>query len=522
MNQGNNNCDPLVSIMMPTYNRRRYLTGAIESALRQDYPNFEIILIRDGGDEISDIVNHFDDHRIKFIDRHQNMGKAHSLNEGLASAKGKYICYLDDDDEYYPNHLRTLVDILEDGEKYQVAYSDLYKAHCRVEADGSRTILAKNIEITRDFDRMFMLHFNTALHVSLMHRKDLLEKTGSYNENLRILIDWDFTRRAAFYADFKHTHTITGQFYGPVGDCDRISVKNRKDTADYIKNVLEIRTTRPAKPWSKLKDLSIIMITDTADENLGKSLRDIWLKTFYPYTLYLPMPAEQLDRINSQMPCLVKCPVGKNLQPHQKIASIIDRCQSELVAIAHWDYPIHEAWIERGVNPFVINPNLNDAIELEQSTDMKFSAVMPTDVLRLALQNYPDMPLKNAIALTGFNVRKADVDEYCFVFDSHLCAAKDAQAEGDWVKAAHMYDIIRQDFGNDLWMDTMCSNALFMAGHYEKANEIITKVNNQRPTVSTLMLQGKIYNKLNNSLKAIELLDTARNLIEGKTTVWTH
>ncbi len=521
MNCNFSKTSPPVSIMMPTFNRRRYLPEALKSALAQDYDNFEIVLIRDGGDRIDDIVKGIDDPRIVFIDRGVNKGKAHSLNEGLSAASGKYICYLDDDDEFYPNHVRTLVDVLEDGERYQVAYSDLYKAHCRVEADGSRTILAKNVEITRDFDRMFMLHFNIALHVSLMHRRDLLEKVGPYNENLKILIDWDFTRRAAFFADFKHVHTITGQFYGPVGECDRISVQQRKNTAEYLRNVLEIKTTRPPKPWSKIKDLSIILLADEVDENLGKTIRDMWMKNFYPYKLHLPMEHEQLSKMNTEMPVLVKHGVGNGLTDAQKVDAVLGRCEGELVAVVNTTYPIKEAWIERGLNP-LINSGKFEVIELEESEEANFAAVMPIEVLKYARQKNSGLGIRESLLACGFDIRKAEIEEYCFGFDSHLCAAKDAQAENDWVKAAQFYDYIRQNYGNDLWMNTMCANALFMAGYLDKAIEILRSVNEQRATVSTLLLQGKIYHKQNNLIEAIEQLEAAKYLIEGKTAVWTH
>ena len=68
-------CGPLVSVMVPTYNRPLYLGEAIKSVLGQRYTNFEIIVIRDGGSEVRDVIEDFGDGRIVFIDRAENKGK---------------------------------------------------------------------------------------------------------------------------------------------------------------------------------------------------------------------------------------------------------------------------------------------------------------------------------------------------------------------------------------------------------------------------------------------------------------
>jgi len=115
---------PLVSVLVPTFNRPSYFSEALASTLHQSYKNLQVIVINDGGEDVSDIVNFYSDPRVVFIDRKENRGKAASLNEALATAKGKYIAYLDDDDLYYPNHIETLVDALENQTDRQVAYTD--------------------------------------------------------------------------------------------------------------------------------------------------------------------------------------------------------------------------------------------------------------------------------------------------------------------------------------------------------------------------------------------------------------
>ena len=242
------NIGPIVSVIVPTFNRPLYLAEALSSVVRQRYCNLQIIVANDGGCDVAGIVESFNDPRIVFINRRQNRGLPFTLNESLARVRGKYVCYLGDDDLFYPHHVGTLVDALENQADCSVAYTDLYKTYCRINPDQTRTALSKVVDVGRDFDRFLMLYFNHVLHVSMMHRTDLIEKTGTYNENLNVMIDWDITRRIAFFSDFYHIPEVTGEYNQPVGDTERISVKRRKDKMEYARNVLAIRTTRPAKP----------------------------------------------------------------------------------------------------------------------------------------------------------------------------------------------------------------------------------------------------------------------------------
>ena len=112
LSNNTNRTGPLVTVLMSSYNRPLYVKEAIQSVLSQTYENFEFIIVRDGGCEISQIVNGFGDDRIVFIDRAQNRGKPYSLNQALKRARGKYVAYIDNDDKYYPQHLQVLVDAL--------------------------------------------------------------------------------------------------------------------------------------------------------------------------------------------------------------------------------------------------------------------------------------------------------------------------------------------------------------------------------------------------------------------------
>ncbi len=503
-----------MSVLLSTYNRRRYLPISLSSIVRQDYRNLEIFVIRDGGEEVGDIVGSFNDSRIVFIDRKDNRGLPHSLNEAIGRATGKYICYLGDDDLYYPHHVSTLVDALENKTDCQAAYSDLYKTYCRILPDGSRQVLGKFVEISRDFDRFFILYFNHVLHVSLMHTRDILEKTGLYNEKVTALIDWDMTRRLVFFTDFYHVADVTGEFYAPVSDNDRISFLKRKDSAGFATNFLSIRTTRPAKPWSKLKDLSIIFMADRLDRLAGKTVSSIWQQTFYPYKLYIPVSAAA-GNVGTDMPNLVCVPVDALATQDQQIDAALRDCEGEFVAIAPADLPVNDMWVEEPLYALINNKEKNQAYQMESSSDQLWSAVFRKEELLEARKLFPNEPVRQSVLKSGITIQRVAPEEIPFQFDSLLKQGKQAGRNGNWYEAAEIFEYIAEHYQNELWMKSLVAGALHKAGDDDRAAELVKKVNASRPTVDTLLLEARIHKKSRDFSRAIELLESARSVLKG-------
>jgi len=512
---------PAVTVLVPTFNRRRYLAEALASVVRQSYRNLQIIVIKDGGEDVTDIVNSFGDERLIFIDRKENRGKAFSLNEALLRAEGKYVAYLDDDDLYYPNHIETLVNALENNSDCQVAYSDLYKVHCKVCPDGSRKVLSKVVEISRDFDRFFMLYYNHVLHVSLMHRKDLLEKTGLYNDNLKILIDWDMTRRLVFFSDFHHVPDITGEFYQPDGDCDRISVRWRKNEKEYTRNILTIRTTRPPKPWTKLGDMSIIFTTDRLNKQAGTTLGSIWQRTFYPYEVYLPLPTADFAKLDTVMPNIIPVPVNLLSSQAERIDTALARCEGEYIAIVPSGFPIREFWVEDSLHALVNSSVNKEGFELEDSTDKLWAVAVRKNELQYARRSFPNLSVRESLNAAGISIRRLQPEEIPFQFDQLLEKAKSAEKNGNWSKAAEMFEYITEHYQNELLMKTLAAKASFKAGGYIRAAELSGEVNRQRPTVDTLLLEAKVKHEKKDFNSAIKLLEKAEQILEGKELQWT-
>ena len=505
---------PLVSVLLPTYNRRRFLPQALASVLRQTYRNLEIFVINDGGQDVADVVQAYDDPRVVFINRRDNRGKPYSLNEALARAQGKYVAYLDDDDIYYPHHVKVLVDTLEGPTDCQVAYSDLYKAYCRVLPNGDREVLSKHVEISRDFDRFLMLYFNHVLHVSLMHRRDLLDRTGLYNEDLNVLIDWDMTRRLAFFSDFHHVPTITGEFYSPITNSDRISVQRRKDSQEYLRNILAIRTTRPAKPWPKIEDLAVILLVDRLDKSVAEMLVRIWRYTFHPYQVYLPLPPANIARLNIEMPNVIPVPVDPFRSADEWIDTALQRAEETYVAVVPSGLPVEDMWLECPLYALINNAGEAGYL-LEGSDSGRWGAVLRRNDLLRARRRYPHLSVAASLEACGVGVRAPKPEELPFQFDELLRQAQLAEAEGSWAAAAQLFEYMAAHHRNELWMKAMAARAYFEAGRHAQADQLSREVNRTRPTVDTLLLEAKVHRQKHDYAGAIRLLGQAEQWLGG-------
>lgn len=94
---------PLVSIIVPVYNRKDLLPRTLASVINQTYKNLEIIVVDDGSsDDIKSVVDSFNDARIKYVRHTENKGLPSARNTGLKTASGDFIAFLDSDDEYLP------------------------------------------------------------------------------------------------------------------------------------------------------------------------------------------------------------------------------------------------------------------------------------------------------------------------------------------------------------------------------------------------------------------------------------
>ena len=108
--------EPIISVIIPTYNTKKFVQQAVDSVLNQTFKNCEVILVdncsTDGSYEMCQSL-YADNERVNLIHHKTNQGVASSRNDGIQSARGKYIAFLDSDDIFLPRALETFFNIAE-------------------------------------------------------------------------------------------------------------------------------------------------------------------------------------------------------------------------------------------------------------------------------------------------------------------------------------------------------------------------------------------------------------------------
>ena len=199
-----------VSVIMPTYNRLHTIRESIESILAQSFRDFEIVIVNDGGtDKLKDIIDEFKSPHIRYLEI-SHRGLAGALNAGLQFARGKYICYLDDDDVYYPHHLQTLWEtVTRTGSAWAYAKSRVVRGR---RCNGGFEAIQVFGSSTQPFSTE-ELHQRCIISVlNVIHSRELISQIGGFNEELPWSMDWDMWVRMAQHAVPIFIDDYTGEY----------------------------------------------------------------------------------------------------------------------------------------------------------------------------------------------------------------------------------------------------------------------------------------------------------------------
>ncbi len=181
--------DPTISVLMGVYNEEEFLEEAIESILAQTFEDFEFLIVDDDSiDRSSEIVDSYDDDRIKLIRNETNQGLTVSLNRALDQATGKYIARQDADDVSEPHRFERQVSFLECHDDVALVGTGAYLI------DGDGNVVDKRIGYCNPKFEDF-LEKSHLVHGSILARRSVLEELGGYDEFFRYGQDYDLWLR---------------------------------------------------------------------------------------------------------------------------------------------------------------------------------------------------------------------------------------------------------------------------------------------------------------------------------------
>jgi len=206
--------NPLVSVVIRTKDRPKRLADAVRSVREQTHRPLEVIVVNDGGWALSEeaLKEHAGDVELVLVQLEQNQGRAKAANTGLQTATGRYLCFLDDDDRFLPEHIELLSSCLEHIE-HRVCYSDaeLCWQVYNVES-GEFEIVNRQVFGSRDFNLAELLCGNYIPLNTLLFDRQVLLEVGGFDPQFDIYEDWDLLLRVGARYPFYHLPRVTAQY----------------------------------------------------------------------------------------------------------------------------------------------------------------------------------------------------------------------------------------------------------------------------------------------------------------------
>jgi len=191
--------NPVISVIMPLYNKRPYVRQAIDSVIQQTFTDWELIIVDDGSTDGSPDEIPQDDSRIRFF--HQaNAGPGAARNLGISQSVGTFVTFIDADDYYYPqklNHEITLLNNEKTAEWMVSAFE--YETNSSVTVHHIRDIHGKEIkDEPLIFDNALLQLTVKGWPIDgLCIKKALLNRLGGFREDMRCFEIQDFIIRCA-------------------------------------------------------------------------------------------------------------------------------------------------------------------------------------------------------------------------------------------------------------------------------------------------------------------------------------
>jgi glycosyltransferase involved in cell wall biosynthesis len=188
---------PLVSVVIPTYERPSYLPGAIETVLGQTYDPVEIVVVDDGSktDAAADIVEEYADRptRVSLHTHEENRGLSAARNTGIDTARGAYVAFLDDDDRWHETKLERQL------AAFDRCDSDVGVVSCFLSSVSPTGDLlrAERSKPTGDLRAELCRRNVVGSPSRIVVRRDCLEAVDGFDEGLRAKQDWDLYLRIA-------------------------------------------------------------------------------------------------------------------------------------------------------------------------------------------------------------------------------------------------------------------------------------------------------------------------------------
>lgn len=238
---------PIFSIIIPVYNREVAVLRAVDSVLSQSFTDFELLLVDDfSSDNSLSVLSSLSDPRIVVLPLPENKGPAGARNQAIKHARGRYICFLDSDDEYEPEFLQEAFNKMQSSSE-NVGFiwtGVLFKS-----SSDQEKVKELAAWVPGRFDdgyKSFLHSLHIGTNSGITIKREVFEAVSLFDESLRAAEDTDFFLRASQRFQFDHIDKPLIKIYRD--NSDRLSKNYRKiwDAYKIIipKHINEIRKSK--------------------------------------------------------------------------------------------------------------------------------------------------------------------------------------------------------------------------------------------------------------------------------------
>ncbi|MDP3704048.1 MAG: glycosyltransferase [Candidatus Omnitrophota bacterium] len=300
---------PMISVVIPTYNRAGMLSEAIESVLAQGYTNWELIIVDDGSaDQTAEVAANVQRQypMVRYL-RQDPQGQFAALNTGTRLARGEYVALLDDDDHWLPDKLSVQLTHLQAHPEWAFVYSLMW-----VEDPTGLTTHTK--PAVRGEDTFEALLSHNFVPMSALVRRSCLEQIGGFDGTLARAGDYDLWLRLAARYPFgstpeplaifrRHGHNKTARYGAVHYACHvrifqklldnptlpavyRISARRRLAKELYLLGRAWLEENQPTRAAQAFREAVAVnpLVGQVFVESADRQLQQMW-KAVKPYLM---------------------------------------------------------------------------------------------------------------------------------------------------------------------------------------------------------------------------------------------
>ena len=208
---------PLISVLIRTHKRPGFLREALISVAHQTHRPIEVVVVEDGTEDGLAVCEEFKDRlTVRYFRISPGRGRSVAGNRALAEARGEWICFLDDDDAFFADHLEVLLQTTRDS-GLKGAYSLAWRTTTQVIDATVPAYLETRVENMPDeaFSRVTLWHHNFMPIQSVLFHHSLYQRYGGFAEDMDQLEDWNLWTRYTMQDDFVQVRKTTSKYRVP-------------------------------------------------------------------------------------------------------------------------------------------------------------------------------------------------------------------------------------------------------------------------------------------------------------------